>query len=123
MLLRLNQEANQMELVHRTPVEDVPYAICPFQGKVLIGIGKTLRLYDYGKKKMLKKSENKVSFFFQLMIWDCKKIVFVVKLGDDNDYTFDDLHLIFLCSAVLRVLLKKLPTNLLIIYNFCSVAV
>ena len=49
-----------MELVHRTVVDEVPQAICPFQGKVLIGVGKLLRLYDLGKKKLLRKSENKV---------------------------------------------------------------
>jgi hypothetical protein len=50
----------RMELVHKTVVDDVPQAICPFQGKVLIGVGKLLRLYDLGKKKLLRKSENKV---------------------------------------------------------------
>lgn len=48
-----------MELVHKTVVDEAPYAICPFQGKVLIGVGKLLRLYDMGKKKLLRKSENK----------------------------------------------------------------
>ena len=32
---------------------------CPFQGRVLIGVGRLLRLYDMGKKKLLRKSENK----------------------------------------------------------------
>jgi hypothetical protein len=49
-----------MDLMHKTTVDEVPYSMCSFQGKVLIGLGKTLRLYDYGKKKLLKKSENKV---------------------------------------------------------------
>jgi splicing factor 3B subunit 3 len=56
---RLNPECTAMEYLHKTLVDEVPYAMCPFQGKLLIGLGKTLRLFDYGKKKLLKKSENK----------------------------------------------------------------
>ncbi len=53
---------NSLTLVHKTPVEDVPLAICPFYGKVLIGVGKLLRIYELGKAKLLKKCENKVVF-------------------------------------------------------------
>ena len=49
-----------LELVHKTSLDEIPLAMCAFQGKVLIGVGKLLRLYDLGKKKMLRKSENKV---------------------------------------------------------------
>lgn len=49
-----------MELVHKTLLDEIPYAMCAFQGKVVIGVGKLLRLYDLGKKKLLRKSENKV---------------------------------------------------------------
>ena len=52
-----------LELVHKTILDEIPYAMCAFQGKVLIGVGKLLRLYDLGKKKMLRKSENKVNDF------------------------------------------------------------
>lgn len=47
-------------LSRQTPVEDVPLAIAPFQGRVLVGVGKLLRIYDMGKKKLLRKCENKV---------------------------------------------------------------
>ncbi|KAI9302123.1 CPSF A subunit region-domain-containing protein [Cunninghamella echinulata] len=49
----------QLELIHKTPVEDVPYALTSFQGRLLVGIGKTLRIYDVGRKKMLRKCESK----------------------------------------------------------------
>ena len=52
----------KLELFHKTSVEDIPLALCPYYGKLLAGIGKHLRLYDLGKKKMLKKSENKTTF-------------------------------------------------------------
>ncbi|KAF4523972.1 hypothetical protein B566_EDAN013555 [Ephemera danica] len=56
---RLNPECTEFTLMHKTVVEDIPYAICPFQGRVLIGVGRMLRLYDLGKKKLLRKCENK----------------------------------------------------------------
>ncbi len=45
--------------VHSTQVEDVPLALCQYQGRLLAGVGKTLRVYELGKKKLLKKCENR----------------------------------------------------------------
>ena len=56
---RLVDDGSHMELVHKTPVDDVPTALCPFQGRLLVGVGKLLRIYDLGKKKLLRKCENK----------------------------------------------------------------
>ena len=57
---RFVKEGSGLELVHRTEVEDVPTAICSFGGRVMVGVGKLLRIYDLGKKKLLRKCENKV---------------------------------------------------------------
>ncbi|CAB1441330.1 unnamed protein product [Pleuronectes platessa] len=56
---RLTGGGEKLEFVHKTPVEDVPLAIAPFQGRILVGVGKLLRIYDLGKKKLLRKCENK----------------------------------------------------------------
>ncbi|VDK31675.1 unnamed protein product [Taenia asiatica] len=48
-----------LEFVHDTSVEDYPAALCAYQGRLLAGIGHRLRLYDMGKKKLLKKGENR----------------------------------------------------------------
>uniref|UniRef100_A0A667XXX6 Splicing factor 3b, subunit 3 n=1 Tax=Myripristis murdjan TaxID=586833 RepID=A0A667XXX6_9TELE len=56
---RLTGGGDKLEFMHKTPVEDVPLAIAPFQGRVLVGVGKLLRIYDLGKKKLLRKCENK----------------------------------------------------------------
>uniref|UniRef100_A0A3Q3CKA3 Splicing factor 3b, subunit 3 n=1 Tax=Haplochromis burtoni TaxID=8153 RepID=A0A3Q3CKA3_HAPBU len=56
---RLVSGGEKLEFVHKTPVEDVPLAIAPFQGRALVGVGKLLRIYDLGKKKLLRKCENK----------------------------------------------------------------
>eukprot|EP00741_Cyanophora_paradoxa_P006525 tig00001024_g6316.t1 len=46
-------------LYHKTPVEDVPLALGNYAGRLLAGVGKTLRVYDLGKRKLLRKCENK----------------------------------------------------------------
>ncbi len=48
-----------LQLVHKTVVEDIPYAIASFLGRVLVGVGRTLRLYDMGKKRLLRKCESR----------------------------------------------------------------
>ncbi|XP_048747957.1 splicing factor 3B subunit 3-like [Ostrea edulis] len=58
-LYQLEDGGETLNLLHKTPVEDVPGAIASFQGRVLIGVGRHLRIYDIGKKKMLRKCENK----------------------------------------------------------------
>lgn len=52
-------DGRKLELLHVTPIEDVPNALCAFQGRLLVGMGNTLRIYDLGKKKLLRKCENK----------------------------------------------------------------
>ncbi|CAG5101195.1 Similar to SF3B3: Splicing factor 3B subunit 3 (Homo sapiens) [Cotesia congregata] len=55
----VNADGTGIELLHKSPVDEIPLAICPYQGRVLVGVGKMLRLYDMGKKKLLRKCENK----------------------------------------------------------------
>ena len=54
---------NQLTLEHKTPVEGIPRALTYFQGRILVGIslshGAALRMYDFGKKKLLRKCENR----------------------------------------------------------------
>lgn len=58
-LYRIDTMCSQLEFIHKTELSEVPGAICPFQGRLLVGVGKVLRIYDLGKKKMLRKCENK----------------------------------------------------------------
>ena len=53
-------EGRSLQLLHRTEVEEVPSAMCEFDGHLAVGIGHALRVYDLGKKKLLRKCENKV---------------------------------------------------------------
>lgn len=49
---------DRLQLLHRTTVDDGPVlALAHFQGRLLVGIGKTLRLYEMGKRQLLRKCE------------------------------------------------------------------
>ncbi|TPX35307.1 hypothetical protein SmJEL517_g02334 [Synchytrium microbalum] len=52
-------DGTSLTFVHKTAVEDIPSALTPFQGRVLVGMGKILRIYEMGKKKLLRKCENR----------------------------------------------------------------
>jgi splicing factor 3B subunit 3 len=56
---RMTEAGRKLELLHKTAVDEVPGALCPFQGRLLAGVGSVLRIYDLGKKKVLRKCENK----------------------------------------------------------------
>ena len=55
----LQDQGRSFSLVHKTEVDNVPLVLKPFMGKLLAGIGKCLRIYDMGKKKLLRKCENR----------------------------------------------------------------
>ncbi|PKA61181.1 DNA damage-binding protein 1b [Apostasia shenzhenica] len=59
-IYRFIDEGKSLELVHKTQVDGVPLALCQFQGRLLAGIGSVLRLYDLGKRRLLRKCENKL---------------------------------------------------------------
>lgn len=58
----------KFQLLHTTEVESLPSAMCQFHGRLLVGIDKTLRIYDLGKRKLLRKCENRVFLFYYLVI-------------------------------------------------------
>ncbi|KAJ3101047.1 Splicing factor 3B subunit 3 [Phlyctochytrium planicorne] len=56
---KVADDGNSLEFLHMTETEDTPTAICSFHGKLLVGMGSILRIYDIGKKKLLRKCESK----------------------------------------------------------------
>ncbi|ORZ33067.1 CPSF A subunit region-domain-containing protein, partial [Catenaria anguillulae PL171] len=59
---RFADGATRLELVHVTHLaaeDGLPRAIAAFHGQVAVGVGNMLRLYDLGKKRLLKKAENR----------------------------------------------------------------
>lgn len=59
-IYRFVDGGKSLELLHKTKMEGVPLALCNFKGKLLAGVGNVLRLYDLGKRRLLRKCENKM---------------------------------------------------------------
>lgn len=51
--------SGKLELVHKTPIDEYPGALAPFNGRLLAGVGRMIRLYDIGRRKLLRKCENR----------------------------------------------------------------
>ena len=43
--------------MHKTELDDIPYSLQKWRGKLLAGVGHTLRAYELGIKKFLRKAE------------------------------------------------------------------
>ncbi|KAF4620312.1 hypothetical protein D9613_000135 [Agrocybe pediades] len=56
---KFTEDGAGLEFLHKTELDDVPLALMAFQGRLAAGVGKALRIYDIGKKKLLRKVENK----------------------------------------------------------------
>lgn len=58
ILLYRVMNGERLQLLHRTEVSSGPVlAMAHFQGRLLVGIGSTLRLYEMGKRQLLRKCE------------------------------------------------------------------
>ncbi|KAF9970712.1 pre-mRNA-splicing factor rse1 [Actinomortierella ambigua] len=56
---KFSEDGQSLTLLHKTAVEDIPQALIAFQGRLLAGVGNVLRIYDLGKRKLLRKCENR----------------------------------------------------------------
>eukprot|EP00756_Hemistasia_phaeocysticola_P054666 Hpha_TRINITY_DN30578_c0_g1::TRINITY_DN30578_c0_g1_i1::g.193750::m.193750/K12830/SF3B3, SAP130, RSE1; splicing factor 3B subunit 3 len=60
LTFRFRNEGRLLDLVHKTVITGgIPYAMHPFQGKLLVGVGNLLRLYSLGRRRLLRKCENR----------------------------------------------------------------
>ncbi|KAG0241008.1 pre-mRNA-splicing factor rse1 [Actinomortierella wolfii] len=58
-IYKFSEDGKTLTFVHKTAVEDIPQALIAFQGRLLAGVGNVLRIYDLGKRKLLRKCENR----------------------------------------------------------------
>lgn len=63
---RMHEEGKELEFIHKTKIEQPPLAILAFQGRLLVGVGADLRIYDLGMRQMLRKCQ--VSMGTQLIV-------------------------------------------------------
>lgn len=52
----------EIELLHKTDVDLQPSSLCVFHDKMLVGMGGQLRLYEMGRKQLLRKSTSRFDF-------------------------------------------------------------
>lgn len=55
----LLEQGTKFHLIHKTEIGGIPGALAQYDGKLLVGVGPMLRLYDFGKKKLLRKCEHR----------------------------------------------------------------
>jgi splicing factor 3B subunit 3 len=53
------EDGKRLKLLHKTVVEDLVLGIDESEGRLFIGVGPVLRVYEIGKKTLLKKNENR----------------------------------------------------------------
>ncbi|KAF2757180.1 hypothetical protein EJ05DRAFT_511908 [Pseudovirgaria hyperparasitica] len=56
-IYRFLDEGRSLEFIHKTKVEEPPLTLLGFQGRLLAGVGNTLRIYELGMKQLLRKSQ------------------------------------------------------------------
>ena len=57
---RFLEDGKELEFIHKTKVDQPPLALLPFQGRLLTGVGRTLRIYDLGMRQLLRKCQAEV---------------------------------------------------------------
>ena len=60
-IYRFINDGKELEFIHKTNVEEPPMALLAFQGRLLAGIGKDLRIYDLGMRQLLRKTQAEVA--------------------------------------------------------------
>jgi splicing factor 3B subunit 3 len=58
---RFQEDGKELEFIHKTKVEEPPLALLAFQGRLLAGVGRDLRIYDLGMKQLLRKAQAQVA--------------------------------------------------------------
>lgn len=99
---RINAQG-RLEMVSDRTVEDAPTAMCAFQGRLLVGVGNALRIYDLGQRtnQLLRKCENRnfpntiatISHIGErIIVGDVQESIFYVKYSrpDNSLYVFCD---------------------------------
>ena len=78
----LDANGKKMRLIHTTTMDGIPYSLAPHKGKLLAGIGYMLRMYDMGKKQLLKKCEYKHLYMGVNNIFTFGERIFATDLSD-----------------------------------------
>eukprot|EP00002_Diphylleia_rotans_P015645 TRINITY_DN3029_c0_g1_i1.p1 TRINITY_DN3029_c0_g1~~TRINITY_DN3029_c0_g1_i1.p1 ORF type:complete len:1187 (+),score=271.71 TRINITY_DN3029_c0_g1_i1:60-3620(+) len=83
---RFEDEGSRITLFHKTQIEGIPGAVRAYMGRLLVGAGRVLRIYDLGKKKLLRKCENKSFPNFITNIFTQNERIIVTDLSESFLY-------------------------------------
>ncbi|TDL17743.1 hypothetical protein BD410DRAFT_807099 [Rickenella mellea] len=81
---RFTEGGCNLDLVHKTTLDDIPLVTIAFQGRLLVGVGKSLCLYDMGKQRLLRKTENKFPSAISTLNTEGSRII----VGDSQESIF-----------------------------------
>ncbi|KAK6464643.1 CPSF A subunit region-domain-containing protein [Scheffersomyces coipomensis] len=90
------KKQSTLEFIHKTELDEQPVAIISFKGKLLVGMGKYLRLYDLGQKQLLRKSSTNISYLtnitklvyqggYRIVIGDARNSIVFAKFDDEEN--------------------------------------
>jgi splicing factor 3B subunit 3 len=66
----ISPDGRSLVFCHKTPVEQPPGALLGFQGRLLAGVGRSLRLYEIGLQRLLRKHDSDVPLSLQDLLMD-----------------------------------------------------
>ena len=81
----IKEHGRVLEFLHKTKTDDIPTAVAGFQGFLLAGVGRSLRLYEAGKKALLRKCESNA---FPTCVATINVIGARIIVGDMQESTF-----------------------------------
>ncbi|SCV33543.1 related to splicing factor 3B subunit 3 (spliceosomal protein sap130) [Fusarium fujikuroi] len=90
---RFQKNGRQLVFIHKTKVEESPMALVAFQGRLVAGIGKALRIHDLGLKQLLLKVHAEVAPQLivsldaqgnRIVVGDLQQGVAMVELDDEH---------------------------------------
>ncbi|CCT63201.1 related to splicing factor 3B subunit 3 (spliceosomal protein sap130) [Fusarium fujikuroi IMI 58289] len=90
---RFQKNGRQLVFIHKTKVEESPMALVAFQGRLVVGIGKALRIYDLGLKQLLLKVHDEVALQLivsldaqgnRIVVGDLQQGVTMVELDNEH---------------------------------------
>ncbi|KAK6202885.1 CPSF A subunit region-domain-containing protein [Scheffersomyces amazonensis] len=64
---KIDRKSNKLQFIHKTEVDYQPTVMIPFGNKLLVAMGKFLRLYDLGQKQLLRKSSTNIDYLTNII--------------------------------------------------------
>lgn len=84
-LYRYGNDGRMFNLVYFILMDGLVGVLCGYKGYLLVGVNNSLRIYDYGKKKFLRKVENRNFLNFIIILYVVGDRIYV---GDVQEFIY-----------------------------------